>query len=30
MERYYIICHDVESAWKRVYNVFTIQTTTNK
>lgn len=30
MERYYIICHDVESAWKRVYNVFPIQTTTNK
>ena len=30
MARYYIICDDVESAWKRVYNVFPIQTTTNK
>lgn len=30
MKKYYIICNDVESAWKRVCLVFPTKTTTNK
>ena len=30
MERYYIICADVESAWRRVKFIFPTQTTTTK